>query len=67
MVQQRLAAADARLASLQDELDSQREGIWPAPDMAVRDLDYDTLRLSYRQIWNQWTSTQRSLIHQIAR
>lgn len=48
MVQQRLAAADARLASSQDELDSQREGIWSAPDMAVRDLGYDTLRLSYR-------------------
>ena len=36
-------------------------------DMAARDLGYDTLRLSYRQIWNQWTSTRRSLIHQIAR
>lgn len=36
-------------------------------DLAARDLGYDTLRLSYRQIWNQWSSTRRSLIHQIAR
>lgn len=33
-VQERLAAADARLASFQDQLDSQREGIWSAPDEA---------------------------------
>lgn len=31
-VQERLAAADARLASFQDELHSHREGIWSAPD-----------------------------------
>lgn len=33
-VQERLTTADARLASFQDELDSQREGIWSAPDEA---------------------------------
>jgi hypothetical protein len=33
-VQERLATADARLASFQDELDSQREGIWSTPDEA---------------------------------
>lgn len=33
-VQKRLATADARLASFQDELDSQREGIWSAPEEA---------------------------------
>lgn len=33
-VQQCLATADVRLASFQDELDSQRESIWSAPDEA---------------------------------
>lgn len=36
-------------------------------DLAARDLGLDTLRLSYRQIWDQWPETQASLLRQIRR
>ncbi len=36
-------------------------------DLAARDLGYDTLRLSYRQIWSQWDSTRASLIRHVSR
>ncbi|MBK7822415.1 MAG: hypothetical protein IPJ61_15465 [Tessaracoccus sp.] len=34
-------------------------------DLAARDLGFDTIRLSYAQIWYQWESTKRSLLRQI--
>lgn len=38
-----------------------------ARDLAARDLGYDTMRLSYRQIWRQWPSTMESILRQVHR
>ncbi|MDO5619210.1 type IV toxin-antitoxin system AbiEi family antitoxin domain-containing protein [Kocuria sp.] len=35
-------------------------------DLAARDLGYNTMRLSYEQIWYTWPQTQRSLLAEVA-
>ena len=34
-------------------------------DLLARDLGYQTIRLSYSQIWEYWASTQQSLLQYI--
>ncbi|MFT0846930.1 type IV toxin-antitoxin system AbiEi family antitoxin domain-containing protein [Actinomycetaceae bacterium L2_0104] len=36
-------------------------------DLAARDLGFDSLRLSYRQVWDDWDATQKSLVAWTAR
>lgn len=36
-------------------------------DLAARDQGFDTLRLSYRQVWREWPATRQSLIHHLRR
>lgn len=38
-----------------------------ARDLAARDKGFDTLRLSYRQVWREWPATRESLIRHIRR
>lgn len=36
-------------------------------DLAARRLGFDTLRLSYVQVWHEWATTREALIHQLRR
>ena len=38
-----------------------------ARDLIARDLGYDTIRLSYHQIWTTWETTQQSLLRELRR
>lgn len=45
--------------------DPQHYEIDRARDLAARDLGFDTARLSFRQVWQQWSGTRAVLVRQI--